>query len=306
MRVGDLGAAELHQRCRHGALVIQTGPFSFRVRSDHALLREGLALLYAHYPVADVDDFADFQVEIAPGAGWRQWVRPQSVFQFDGRRVFEPLPAAHAYPLLEWAMNWCISTQSLRYLTIHAAVLERNGHAMVMPAPSGSGKSTLCAALLHAGWRLLSDELALVDLDDGLVHPLCRPVSLKNQSVPVIRALAPDAVFSRATHDTMKGSVSHMKVPDAHLDRVHVPARARWIVYPRYEPGAPTTLTSHRRASAVVDLAKQSFNFNLLGVRGFETLTGLVRACHCHDFRYSALPEAIDLFNQMADAAPSP
>jgi hypothetical protein len=42
-------------------------------------------------------------------------------------------------------------------------VLERGGRALLLPAPSGSGKSTLCAGLAFNGWRLLSDELALLD-----------------------------------------------------------------------------------------------------------------------------------------------
>jgi hypothetical protein len=228
-------------------------------------------------------------------------MRPQAVFNFDGRRVFEPLPAAHAHPLLEWAMNWCASSHAHQYLVIHAASVERNGHALVLPAPSGSGKSTLCAALVQSGWRLLTDELTLVDLRDGRLWPLCRPVSLKNRSVAVIQGLAPSAVFNRITEDTIKGSVTHMRVEPEHLRRIDELARARWIVYPRYEAGAPTRLTPRARTGAVVDLARQSFNFSVLGEPGFAALTGLVGACTCHDFSYSRLPEALALFNAMAD-----
>ncbi len=305
MRLADLGPCELATRARQGKLVIQTGPFSFRLQSPHALLCEGLALLYADYPVADPSAFADFQVVIGHGAGMRRWVRPQSVFSFDGHRVFEPLPAAHAYPLLEWAMNWSISSHAHQYLVIHAAAVERNGQALILPAPPGSGKSTLCAALVQSGWRLLSDELALVDLDDGSIWPLCRPVSLKNRSVEVIQAFAPAAVFNRVTHDTMKGSVTHMLVPTDQLALMHRPARPCWIVYPRYQAGQPTQLQPRARAGAVVDLARQSFNFSLLGDRGFDALTRLVRGCSCHDFTYSQLAEAMALFTAMADA-PAP
>ena len=66
-----------------------------------------------------------------------------------------------------------------RYLIIHAAVVERNGFALLLPAPPGSGKSTLCAGLIHHGWRLLSDELALIDPETATLQAIPRPVSLK-------------------------------------------------------------------------------------------------------------------------------
>jgi predicted ATPase len=33
-------------------------------------------------------------------------------------------------------------------------VVERDGHALILPAMPGSGKSTLTAALVQRGWRL--------------------------------------------------------------------------------------------------------------------------------------------------------
>lgn len=57
----------------------------------------------------------------------------------------------------------------------------------IVPAPLDSAKRTLCAALVGKGWRLLSDELALVRLDTGELVPLPRPISLKNASINIIR-----------------------------------------------------------------------------------------------------------------------
>ena len=81
--------------------------------------------------------------------------------------------------MLEAGLNWCIGNLAHQYLVIHSATLERGGRALLMPAPPGSGKSTLCAALITRGWRLLSDEFALVDPATGLLVPVPRPVALK-------------------------------------------------------------------------------------------------------------------------------
>ena len=303
LTLGDRTAADVRQRLRGNGLLVRTGPFVFRLCSPHGLVSDGLHALYADYPLAADDTFADFTLTIDHGIGLRRWLRPQARFLFDGRGVFEPLPADQAYPLMEWAMNWCVSNHAHQYLIVHAAVLERDGLAVVMPAPPGSGKSTLCAALMFSGWRLLSDELALLGMDDGLLWPLVRPVSLKNQSIDVITRFAPQARFNRITHHTNKGSVTHLRVPIRHLAMAGVPARPRWVVYPRYEAGACTSMTSRSRAEALVDLARNAFNFMLQGDAGFDRLATMMQVCDCHDFRYSDLGEAMAAFDAMAEAA---
>lgn len=200
-------------------------------------------------------------------------------------------------------MNWCIAAHAHDRLLLHSAVIERNGMAVVMPAPPGSGKSTLCAALIHRGWRLLSDELALVSLSDGLVSPLVRAVSLKNQSVDVIRRFAPDAVFNRLSHGTHKGTVTHMRAPSEHVRRVNERARPRWVVFPRYVPDAPAVMTPRARGESLLELARNAFNYSVLGRDGFEALAGMLAGCDCFDFSYGRLDDAVLSFDQLLQQA---
>lgn len=297
--------AELARRLASGRLVIRSGPFHYRFESRLPAIREGLRLMYADYPLVDPDAFADFSLKMEEGAGLHRWWRRQVRFSSDGFYPFEPLPQSHAYPQLEWAMNWCVSTRAHHYLMLHAAVVERHGLAVVLPAPPGSGKSTLCAGLVQRGWRLLSDEVALVSLQDGLITPAARPISLKNASIDVMRAYAPHAVFTPVTEGTSKGSVTHMRVPAEHVARMDERARPRWVVLPKYEAGAPTQLTPAPRARSLLDLGANAFNYLLLGADGFEALGRLVSACDCFEFRYSQLDEAVATFDALADAAHS-
>jgi hypothetical protein len=62
---------------------------------------------------------------------------------------------------------------------IHAAVLKRSDTAVMLVTHSGGGKSTLSWALLHHGFRFLSDELGPVDLEKLEVHPFPRALALK-------------------------------------------------------------------------------------------------------------------------------
>jgi HprK-related kinase A len=106
--------------------------------------------------------------------------RPQVLFRLDGVVPFRSLPLRHAVPIFEWGLNWCIVSRANNYLIIHAAAIEKGGHVAIMPGVPGSGKSTLTAGLVNRGWRLLSDEMALISLTDGSVTPLVRPISLEN------------------------------------------------------------------------------------------------------------------------------
>jgi HprK-related kinase A len=303
MRLSDLVDADLQERLRVNGLVLCTGPFKFRIHSSIESVECGLRLLYADYPLGRDGEFVDFNVTLKSSEGVRRWWHPQVSFESNGIHPFAPLPVGHAFPLQEWAMNWCISTQAHHFLMLHSAVIERNGCAVIMPAPPGSGKSTLCAGLIHRGWRLLSDELALISLSgDRMIAPLCRPVSLKNQSIDVIRHFVPEAVLSPLTYDTSKGTVTHMKIPVGQVERMHEQARPKWVVFPKYAANVKAELTPRSKANSLLELGRNSFNYSVLGLTGFEVLADVIAASDCYDFRYSQLADAVDVFDSLANA----
>jgi HprK-related kinase A len=147
----------------------------------------------------------------------------------------------------------------------------------------------------------LSDELTLISPETGKVTPLPRPVSLKNQSIAVMRAFAPNAVFNAPVHDTIKGSVAHMRPPLEALQRSDELAMPGWVVLPKYVAGSTAQLTPLSRARGLMALIENAFNFNLHGKRAFETLGDFVDASSCYEFSYSQLDDAVNIFEQLAD-----
>jgi len=298
LKLGDLPQEELSRRLARG-LTLTTGPFRFRLQSRQTSVVEGLATLYADFPAEEDTDFRDFHVRVDRVRGPRRWFRPQVNFWFDGHAPFKPLRADHAFALLEWGMNWCIASHAHHYLLLHAAVLERRERTVILPGDPGTGKSTLTAALALSGWRLLSDELTIVDRDDGLIVPLVRPVSLKNRSIDIIRTFDARAVLGVAAHDTHKGTVSHLRPPVASVARMAEKGRAAHIVFPRWKAGASTRLSHHSKADAFMHAANHAFNYSLLGRLGFELNAALIGACDCWDFEYSHLDEALSVFEEL-------
>jgi HprK-related kinase A len=299
--VAELAADELRRRLTGSGLRIRLGPVTAEIRSPFDAIASALELHYAEHAVLAADDFADFRVTVEPPFGMRRFVSPQALFKFDGNARFRPLPAGQAYPLLEWGLNWCVTTHCHQYLIIHSAVLERHGRALLLPAPPGSGKSTLCAALVARGWRLLSDELALIERNGRRVVPMPRPISLKNRSIDTVSRFWPDAAIGEIVPDTLKGSVAHVRPPADSVHRAFECPAPAWVVLPRYENGAATELAKLPKCEAFMRLVDSAFNYSVHGRAGFDALAELVDASDGYAFSYGgALDEAVAVFDAFA------
>lgn len=303
MTLGALSITELWSRLSSNRLIIDMAPFSVRIRSTEPALARDLRLLYAEFPVLPEDEFADFHVAVARDGAIRRWIRPQVRFFLDDVASFVPLKLDHAMASMEWGLNWCVASHCHQYLVIHAAVVEKHGAAVLLPAPPGSGKSTLCAALVLRGWRLLSDELALYDPATHQVYGMARPINLKNRSIDVIRAFEPSVLMTEPVRDTSKGTVALLQPPSASVRRAREPAQARHIVFPQFTPDASAGLAGMGKARACMAIAEQSFNYDVLGRSGFEAVTAMVDRCSCHALSYGSLDQALCIVDALLPSA---
>jgi HprK-related kinase A len=300
LTVGGLDAQEVGRQLARG-LNLRTGPFTFRITSGHEGVAHGLGVLYRDFPRIAEDAFCDFHIEVDRLAGPRRWIAAQANFWLDGFAPFKPLPSQHAPALLEWGMNWCLVSHAHHYLMLHAAALERGGVCIVLPGEPGAGKSTLAAALMLTGWRLLSDELTLVDRDDGRLAALARPVSLKNGSIDLIRRFDRRATFGPSARDTHKGTVAHLRPDTRSVAEVDQKCRPTHLVFPRWHADAATSMRRRARADAFESAAHHSFNYSLLGRTGFQLHAALIRSCDCWDFSYSNLDDALRTFETLCN-----
>ena len=285
MTLGDLPIDTFRARLQGPGLRVRIGPFIARISSSLSDVERSLRTLYAYHEVEPGEDGAHFALRVDPPATLRRFVRRQVQLTFQGREPFLPLPRSMAAPMLEAGLNWCVGNFAHQYLVIHAATLERHGRALLMPAPPGSGKSTLCAALVTRGWRLLSDEFALVDVTSGALEPIARPVALKDQSVALLRDWAPDAFFGPEVDNSEGERVAYLRPAADHV-RSTARALSGWIVIPKFTPGARVTLDPMSRARALLHLADNSFNYNFHGRQGFDQLASIVDRAPCRVLRY--------------------
>ncbi|MEZ5501991.1 MAG: HprK-related kinase A [Halioglobus sp.] len=296
--VGDLATVDLTNRLQRGILALKIGPYIYNVQSNVPSVTTGIARLYADFRIANAEDFVDFDVGIEY-TGLLQRLRGETKFLFDKKSPFEPIPRGQAYAFLEWGMNWCVSLHTNEYLKLHAAAISRNGSAIIMPGIPGAGKSTLCAALGLSGWRILSDEHALIVPNTTKIVPLCRPVSLKNESINAIRSFSSDAVFGPVSERTHKGVVAHMKA-DMHPHSHDIqPLQAGAMVFPRYSRDEPQRLNTRARTASFILAAYHSFNYSLLCETGFEAMKTLIANVECYDLVYHDLDWAVKVIDEL-------
>jgi HprK-related kinase A len=281
---------------------LEIGPFHIDVRAKVPSLFEPLLRLYQHYPVLDRDRVFSFHVTID------QVPRPllrnrggQVRFKVDARQAHEDQPLEHALPVLEWGINLVIALRFHCFMMLHAAVLERNGHTLLLPALPGYGKTTLCAALAHRGWRLFSDEFGLVRPDSLEFLPLPRPMPLKNDSIHVIREYLPEAVLGPEIPGTKKGTIAHVQPPKASVEQQRIKATPRWIVFPRWVKDSRLQAKTMVKSEAFLYLAKNAFNYEMLGEPGFHQVRTLIDECDCYRLTYSDLDEAVQLLTNLSD-----
>ncbi|WP_158587064.1 HprK-related kinase A [Motilimonas pumila] len=270
----------LLQCLRQEGIYLYLPPFIIRLRSQSHDLAQYLSLFYKDLSFCLDSQVVHFDIELKAESWWRQWLSPQVRFYQSQQAPFLAMPRHHSAILWEWGLNYCVAAKCHHYLTIHAAVVLKDGQAVVIPAPPGSGKSTLCALLCCHGWQLLSDEFALIDLDNQRVQAFPRPISLKNSSIDVLKQVVAkqqiSAQFSAQFSGTSKGDIQLLALPKA----VHADTRKTYpikqIVYPHYlqQPGFNCRALS--KAQSLMQLVENSFNFALLGQAGFDCLTTLV------------------------------
>jgi HprK-related kinase A len=289
---------EFRNRLEAGNLALHVGPYIYNLQSNLPTVADGLATLYADFRVADESEFIDYNVGLLC-KGLLQRLQRKAEFLFDSVNPFETVPVEQAYAFLEWGMNWCVSLHSNEYLKLHAGVVSKDDVAVIMPGVPGAGKSTLCAALGLRGWRILSDEHAMLPLNTTHVIPLCRPVSLKNESIDVIRSFCATAILGPVSKETHKGVVAHMKA-DMHKeshDARSLPASA--MVFPRFSLDEPQQLSPRRRTDSFILAAYHSFNYSLLCEAGFEAMKTLLDNVDCYDLVYHDLEWAVNAMDQL-------
>jgi hypothetical protein len=126
--------------------------------------------------------------EHAPAIALDVFVEGDEAFVFRNRqRIAAESPAVARFTVLEQMIR--IGWPETHWTAfLHAGVVTCGDACVVFPAVTGSGKSTLAAALAHAGFDLLTDDLAALHCPSGSMAAVPLAVQLRERSWPVLRS----------------------------------------------------------------------------------------------------------------------
>ena len=302
MVVGQIPFQEFSMQLLNQGLRVEIGPFIVCIQTTHRPLIDQLYKLYKDYRVAP-GDIAEFHVQVVTKRSFKNPLSLNVRFLLDGQVPFADFPEQQALAALEWGINFAIAIRVNHLLLLHSAVIEKNGHVMLLPAWPGSGKTTLSTVLSHRGYRLFSDEFGLMDPQRNIFFPIPRLMPLKNESINVIRHYLPEAVLGQEIPNTQKGTVAHVCPPVESIRCAKETATAKWIIFPKWVPDSALCLDPLSDSEAFMLLASNSFNYEVLGATGFQAITHLMRTCICYKLVYSSFDDVIAAIQMLTDDA---
>jgi hypothetical protein len=237
-------------------------------------------------------------VEIHASVGGGSLGTVRSYIYCDGSPV-EFTTGLHRLAPVVKSLLWSLAVTRYDFLFyIHAGAVGRGDKCILLPAAAGSGKSSLTAALVHRGYRYLSDEVALIEPATFRVPPVPLALCVKSTGWRVMLRYFPD-LRARMSHERTDGKLVRYIPPAASTIQV-ASALVSHIVFPRYVAGAATELRPITRSVALRRLMSECWARGHLDRENVTELIRWIGQIDCYELTFASLARAADLIAQVA------
>jgi hypothetical protein len=204
----------------------------------------------------------------------------------DGDVVDRCSSAAGVIPMLHSSILLMSYRASRCMAALHAAVVTRGDHCVVMPAVSGSGKSTLTAALLAHGFGYCADDLALLTHEPVRIRPVPTCLGLKPGSWSVLDRAFPE-IRHLPTYVRADGKRVRYLRPGSVEGSHHYKATA--IVFPCWSSGDPAQIRGISSGEALSRLTASGYDLkNRINREVIECLIRWIADLPSFEVRYDA------------------
>lgn len=184
------------------------------------------------------------------------------------------------------------------YHLFHAAVVARNGRALVFPAPGGMGKTTLSVKLTINGFSFLSDEIAVIDPNQQIVEPYPRKLNINASSCDLLNIVPwPDRYLRRTGTDETEWSIDIEQIAPGCFSGA---CPLSYIVF-LHGFGERPRLEYVSAAHALFKLFKYSFSPVPAPAAQMFHFAPVMDAVTCYNLVCGDLEETADLVSRLAD-----
>lgn len=176
-------------------------------------------------------------------------------------------------------------------LFLHSAVVSFDDEAHLLIGRSGAGKSTTCWGLLHHGFHYVSDELAPIEISEGLVAPYSHALCMK--SPPPAEYPIPDATCAT-------GRGYHIPLSAMPTVAITADLPLRTIFFVDYQSGnATSTVTPIRHAEAAARLYPNILNALAHQNEGLDAARRLTEHVRCFRVNAGLLRSTCDMIGRI-------
>jgi len=235
--------------------------------AEYVQARRWLAHVFAHFAVSDNHVYYD-----SPEPPFRFGVRCERSWSFDGWRLSvygsgpisfliersnatQGASLASVLPDFEIAIINYITERLPGKLWVHGACLEHEGNLVVLVGPSGVGKTTLSLGLLGRGFKLLTDDVIVFDIDTAMFVPFLRCPKFRPPATELLNriGLPVERIASYLGRYVLLNDEVVMKRPQA------VKGASMSVVFLHNDPGGKSEgVCTMTLSSAIIEISRFS------------------------------------------------
>lgn len=293
--------ADIVSSLKAGTLEMPLGPFAARIKAREKSLIDFLFDTYRDVPVStQLSDVTDIAIDVRAPSWFRSYFRRQVIPDPGFQVPALPLPAHMAPLAFEMGVNLVVALKCCRFVTFHAGVVANDDGGILISAGSGGGKSTLTSALMQEGYRLFSDEFALLGMEDSSLVSYPRPVSLKNESIDIVCELAGEEWVSPVLSETPKGKIAYRRARKMDIEAAGSQAPVKLILFPTFNMVGEHYANKISASEAMMRLIPSSTNYHLLGEKAYLSLSNMVKGAEAYEIAYGSTEESLTIVRDLA------
>jgi hypothetical protein len=191
-----------------------------------------------------------------------------------------------------------------QFVLLRAGAVELQGGALVMPTSPDPHRATLTALLALRGARFLGDGVLELDPVLRRIHPSPMPPMVYEADLGLFPGLPKQVVRRRKRADPEREALLPPRPIPLHqlaAERAEAPVPIRWILFPRFEPGAETTLAPAGGSEILFRFTEAVLNLHVWRDRALLLARELLEGGAVSTLVVGSIPEAADL---LMDTAP--